>query len=101
MAEITPTNMDDFYTDLIDGTGPDPWGHEPVAAVLHTGLAPMRPVSSRRAAKRYRRARVAAFHSTPDDSVARGLVAVMGLLAFVCLCGLIAIWVATGMGVLR
>lgn len=94
MTEINPTNMDDHCRALIDGTGPDPWGHV-------TGLAPMRPISSRRAAKRYRRNKVASFHSQPDRSVADGLVVVMGLLAFVCLVGLITICVASGMGVLK
>ena len=100
-AEITPTNMDEYHANRVDGTGPDPWGHEPVAAAQHTGLAPMRPVSSRRAAKRYRRNTTASFKSRRDDSIARGVLATLTLAAFVCILGLVTIWVATGMGWLR
>lgn len=46
MSEITPTNMDDHYRALIDGTGPDPWGN-------------VAPVSSRKAAREYREQRAA------------------------------------------
>ncbi len=88
-----PPNMDP-YANLIDGTGPDGWGQV-------TGLPSMRPISPRRAARRYRRTTSAGFDSRRGGSIARGVLAAMYLLAFVCLCGLIAICVATGMGVLK
>lgn len=75
-------------------TGPDGWGQV-------TGLPSMRPISPRRAARRYRRTTAAGFNSRRNDSIGRGLVAGMSLLAFVCILGLVTLWVAAGMGWIR
>lgn len=89
-----PPNMDEYHANLIEGTGPDSWGQV-------TGLAPMRPISARKAARRYRRTTAAGFDSRRDDSIAHGVVVAVGLLAFVCLVGLIVLCVGTGMGWLQ
>lgn len=81
-------------------TGPDAWGRV-------TGLPSMRPISPRKAARRYRRTTAAGFDSRRDESIARsgsiarGVLAAVYLLAFVCGLGLVTLWVATGMGWLR
>ena len=86
--------MDEYHANLIEATGPDGWGQV-------TGLPSMRPISPRRAARRYRRTTSAGFNSRRDGSIARGVLAAMYLLAFVCILGLVALWVATGMGWVR
>lgn len=86
-----PPNMDEYHAAQIETTGPDAWGQV-------TGLPSMRPISPRKAARRYRRTTAAGFDSRRDDSIARGVVVAVSLLAFVCVIGLVALCVATGMG---
>ena len=89
-----PPNMDEYHANLIEATGPDGWGQV-------TGLPSMRPISPRRAARRYRRTTSAGFNSRRDGSIARGVLPAMFLPGLVCFSGLAVFGLPTGMGWVR